>query len=279
MRAALFIAALTMSTPQCAPSAPADRIATLNLENYPKHGDQGSNALEMIRGLKVSAVALQEITRPEAFAAQAREELGPSWRFVWARPGGFQRVGLLYDSRQWDLIDTIAHEETLLHRQAKPAFEVVARPRVGGWLAGRAEPVHFFIVHLKATNKSEAIRARQLAALAPILAERRAAGKQVVFLGDFNSTNPTDRTRLDGLADTVSLSWASEDLDCTHYWARKEACTGHALDHVMTWAVPDAITVGGACVTDGCDPGDTCPVYRSRISDHCPVVVDLAPFE
>ena len=224
----------------------------------------------MIADLDVSAVALQEITKPTRFRAEAKASLGDQWDFVWASVGGFQRVGLLYDTDEMTVLSTTAHRETLLHNQAKPAFEVEVLPR------GAREPLHLFIVHLKATNKSEDVRARQLAALAPILKARREAGKQVVFLGDFNSTNNGDRARIARLTQDLGMSWASEGLPCTNYWARKDGCVGHPLDHVVSWEAPEAISVGGGCATDGCDPGDTCPIYHSQISDHCPVVVELS---
>lgn len=266
MRGLFLIAALSFALPRCEDT---ERIATLNLENYPKHPQQGPAAFAMIRDLDVSAVALQEITRPQQLAAEAREQLGPSWSFVWADTGGFQRVGFLYDTDEMTVLSTQAHSETLLHRQAKPALEVVVQPR------GADEPLHVFVVHLKATSKSEDIRAQQLAALAPILKARRDAGKRVVFMGDFNSTNDGDRQRISELSATLGMDWASEGLPCTNYWSRKDRCIGHPLDHVLSWEAPESIEVGGGCATDGCDPGDTCPIYHSQISDHCPVVVEL----
>lgn len=267
MRGLIVVAALSIHPLSC---EQGHRFATLNLENYPKHAEQGPAALDMIEDLDVSAVALQEITKPDQFRAQARAHLGQHWDFRWADRGGSQRLGFLYDSRELRVIGEIIHDDTLLHRNAKPAYEIVALPR------GQRTPIHFFVVHLKATNKSEAIRARQLEALAPILAARRAQGARVVFLGDFNSTNLGDRHRLQALAADTDLQWASESLPCTNYWARRDGCLGHALDHVMTWQEPRSVAVGGACATEGCEPGETCPIYHSLISDHCPVVVEMA---
>jgi endonuclease/exonuclease/phosphatase family metal-dependent hydrolase len=267
VRGLLLIAALSLSVPRC---ERPQRIATLNLENYPRHSGQGAAAFAMIKDLKVSAVAMQEITKPDAFTAEAKKHLGAQWDFVWAARGGMQRVGLLYNTDKLAVIGTEIHEETLLHRNAKPAFEAVVIER------GQTLPIHLFIVHLKATDASESIRAAQLLALAPVLAARRASGARVVFLGDFNSTNEGDRVLLDSLSGELGLFWASEGLPCTNYWARKDGCRSHALDHVLTWSEPASIEVGGGCATDGCEVGDQCPIYRSEVSDHCPVIVEMS---
>ncbi|MEL6348369.1 MAG: hypothetical protein AAFV53_34985 [Myxococcota bacterium] len=245
------------------------RVATLNLENYPKHDRQGPAAMALIEDLGVAAVALQEITQPERLAAQARESLGPHWRFAWTNVGSRQRVGVLYDGSRLQVIDEIVHRETLLHRGAKPAYEVVVQPIGGG------APLHLITVHLKARDSGQPIRAKQLAALRPILKQRMEEGKRVVLMGDLNSTGEADRRLLDTLARDAEMSWGSRGLPCTSYWARKDGCLGFALDHVISWAAPRAVDVGGACESDGCRPGEQCPIYYGEISDHCPVIVDL----
>lgn len=245
------------------------RVATLNLENYPKHDRQGPAAMALIKELGVSAVALQEITRPDQFAARAREDLGPQWDFVWANAGNQQRLGVLYDRNKLAVVDQKIHRETLLHRGAKPAYEVVVEPV--GWGA----PLHLITVHLKARNDGHPIREKQLRALAPILAERMRQGKRVVLLGDLNATGDADRSLLDALAQDQGMVWGSRRLPCTSYWARKDGCLGFALDHVISWTAPRKVSVGGACDQVGCRPGQQCPRYYGEISDHCPVIVDL----
>ena len=273
MRSLFLVAALSSSVPRC--GSQSTRLATLNLENYPRHAEQGPAAMAMLQEFHASSIAMQEITNPTQFAALARETLGPEWTFVWADAGWIQRVGLLVDTRRFTVQRQTVHRETLIHRGARPVLEVVLVPR-SRWGGRDGTPIHVFVAHLKSGSDSEPVRARQLAALEPILAARAAEGAAVVLMGDLNSTSTGDRERLAALAQAAGLSWASEGLECTSYWERRTTCSGHALDHVLSWAPPRTIAVGGACATEGCDPGEQCPLYRSQISDHCPIVVELA---
>ncbi len=245
-------------------------VATFNLENYPRHEGQGRAAFEVISGLEVSAVAMQEIVNPERFAREARRHLGASWRFVWSREGGPQRVGVLYDSDALELRGSRSHVETLLYPRARPALEVALMARASG------APVTLLVVHLKAGGEgAAATRRRQLDALSPVLDGLRERGAPVVLLGDMNSTTDADRAALASLARQRGLEWATEPLACTHYWSKKASCPAHPLDHALTGAPARDVRAAGACATVGCDPGDACPVYRREVSDHCPVRMSL----
>jgi len=263
----ILMLALMTALSQC---VPAHRIATFNIENYPKHDRQGEAALDLIDKMGVDIVALQEITRPDQFTEQVREELGANWSFVWAQVGGRQRLGFLYNERRFRLERTEIHRETLLHSGAKPAFEAVFRPIYGG------NPVHLITVHLKAGSDSHPMRKQQIEALTPLLDTRAAEGARLILLGDFNTTSDADRELLSDLAQRLSLSWASQTLPCTSYWARRSSCNGYSLDHVLTFRSPVRIAADGACNNIGCRPGQSCPRYCREISDHCPVVFDLS---
>jgi len=265
---ALVVAALVIRAHGCGDGEPSRvKVATFNIENYPKSAEQVPAVFALIASLDVSAVGVQEITEPGQFARDARAYLGPSWRFVYCEPCPEQRVGVLYDANDLDLLTTRSHDELVTYPGAKPAFE--ARLRHPG-----GDVVRLIVVHLKSGGAHVETRRRQLRALGQILGPDRSS-EQILVLGDFNTTSAADREGLDQLAGETGLTWASRDLECTSFWKRRQACTGTALDHVFTSAEPAGVAAHGACESHGCDPGTICPRYVRDVSDHCPVTVEV----
>jgi endonuclease/exonuclease/phosphatase family metal-dependent hydrolase len=250
----------------------AVRFATFNIEDFPKDRRQIEAVFEEIEAIRASFIAVQEIGEPEIFLREAQRRLGVRWDFahVDTRPIGDTRrghhIGVLFDSMKWRLIGTRIHEATRLEDgRNKPVLEV--RLRSGDLI------VRVLVVHLKYSTEGRAIRARQLAVLAPIVREVQRSGDRVVVLGDFNATELADRDDIAKLARDTGLVWASEPLACSAFWARSDGCPRSRLDHVLTWASPNRIHATGACETDGCEWQQACPVYAQHVSDHCPVVV------
>ncbi|HEU4538569.1 MAG TPA: endonuclease/exonuclease/phosphatase family protein, partial [Polyangiaceae bacterium] len=275
---ALALAAALPFTPWLCEPRPGLRVATFNIENYPKSPRQEAGAFEAIRGLEVAALGVQEIVEPAAFAAAAKRRLGDEWRFVFAEGGPKQRVGVLFDGGALELLSTHTYRETeRVYPGAKPTFEARLAPKAGGSLfgPGAGEVLRLLVVHLKAQGDGVERRRAQLQALRPVFAAAVGSGERVVLLGDFNATEPSDRDELGALADATGASWASRDLRCTSYWARADGCLGSALDHVIASAKPRRVAARGPCETEGCSPGASCPIFREEVSDHCPVVVDL----
>lgn len=264
--AALGFAAILLARPRCLPPRePA--VATFNVENFPQSERQIAGAFAEIREMGVAAVAMQEITDPDALRAAVRSELGPVWGVAISEGDDLQRLALIYDRQRFAPVSARTRDETRVKPRAKPILEVrlqsVASERI--W--------RLLVVHLKAGGAEHApTRAQQLAALGAVVAEGTAVGDRVVLLGDFNTTTTEDRDALRRLAVRTGLHWTSESLGCTSYWERTDGCRGSALDHVLTSDGGGSTAVGGACATEGCDPSDRCPLWRREISDHCPVV-------
>lgn len=247
------------------------RLATWNIENYPRNARQVEGAFAMIEELDVQAVAVQEITDPTHFAAQARARLGDHWHLVVPQPHAtpLQRVGLLVDTKTFKIDGVWVHDEVQIYPSAKPALEVRLVPRVGG------RALRTIVVHLKATGTGIEIRKRQLQALQPILARAKLTGDRIALMGDFNSTSPQDRVHIESMAAATSTVWASRDLPCTAYWNRADGCIGSSLDQVVTSQAPAKILARGPCESEGCDRKDSCPTFHAEVSDHCPVVFEL----
>jgi exonuclease III len=249
----------------CAQGPP--RIATFNIENYPKSASQEEGAFEAIRALGSPAVAVQEITDPDAFCGAAQRRLGPSWNCVFTdRPA--QRVGLLHDRSALELLSTAIHAQTEVYNGAKPVLEARLRPVAEG------SAIRMFVLHLKAGGDGGPVRERQLRALRPVLAAAVSSGERVVVLGDFNATGPGDAAFIATYARSLGLHFASEDVPCTAYWNRRDGCLGVALDHILT-SFRAEVRAEGPCRTEGCEMRPVCPVFHGAVSDHCPVTVEF----
>lgn len=245
------------------------RVATFNIENFPRDGRQVAGAFEAIEATEAPVVAVQEITEPDTFAREARARLGDEWRFVHDDGGNLQRLGVLYDGARFELAYARTHDDPQIEGRGKPLFEVRLR-RVSG---GRA--LRVFVVHLKAGGDFAHVRREQLRLLSPRIARAVDSWDEVVLLGDFNATGDADRRELARFAERVGLEWASEPLECTSYWDRTDGCRGSALDHAFTRDDPRDISARGPCESIGCQPGQRCPLFHREVSDHCPVTLDL----
>lgn len=266
--AAAGIAICAVTAPIWSSGCGKARVATFNIENFPKSSTQEEGAFDAIRSLDAVAIGVQEITDPSAFAAAAKRRLGEKWRFIHADRGPDQRVGVLFDSEALALISSRTIRAPEVYKGAKPAFE--ARFSRLGW-----DAIRIIVVHLKAGGDGISTRKEQLRALRPVVEEASQSGDELVLLGDFNATSDDDRGEIAALAEAADMKWASKDLACTSYWDREDGCRGSALDHLLTSGFSTGIRARGPCETEGCSPGKSCPVFHREVSDHCPVTIDL----
>jgi len=267
MRAWLLVLALVA----CRRESPELRIATFNIEDFPKSPAQVRAAFDELASTHAEIIAVQEIDDPALFARAAHERLGVTWQFVpsaWTQPEEHPRhLGVLFDSTRWQLAGTTLHTDTTLGTHHKPTLEVDLAPVGGGAL------LRVLVVHLKAGSDGYDIRKLQLAALARIL-DRLPRGSHTVVMGDFNATEAGDRTNIERVTQG-RLTWATKSLACSAFWRREDSCPRSRLDHALTWTAPHAVDVLGACKRDGCDTQQSCPLYATAVSDHCPVVITL----
>jgi endonuclease/exonuclease/phosphatase family metal-dependent hydrolase len=248
----------------CAPDAA--RFATFNIENYPKSTRQEEGALDLIRSMDVSAVALQEITDPERLLSAAKDRLGESWDVI-ATDRPHQKVALLVDKSVWTVRAARVLPYTEIYAGAKPTLDVE--------LQSERTSVRMFVVHLKAGGDGGSTRAAQLRALAPHVAVAANTERAVVVAGDFNATGPSDLEAIQAFARETGLDHISRDVPCTSYWSRRDGCVGVALDHILS-SRPDAgVEALGPCRDEGCEHRSSCPVYREEVSDHCPVAFEI----
>ncbi len=247
------------------------RIATFNIEHFPKHARQVEGAFDEIAGSGASIVAAQEITDPAVFLAAARRRLAPSWEFVHdhRRIENHHHIGALFDRQAWRFVSSEVHDDTRLGQQDLPVFEVRLAPVEGG------DVVRILVVHLRSTTAGRPVRERQHEVIVKLARAARDSGERVVVLGDFNATEDGDRDDLADLARSAGLVWATQSMPCTAFWRRDDGCPRSRLDHVLTSEPPMRATAAGGCATDGCDRQDRCPRFAEQVSDHCPVIVDF----
>lgn len=242
------------------------RIATFNIEYYPKSEAQATRALDVIASLEAPLVAVQEITAPSHLANLARAKLGDAWRLVVVNHRF--ATGVLFDTRRFELVSTHTHTSTVVFPAAIPVLEV----RFDDVATG--ERVRVFVVHWKAGGEHFPTRKRQMDVFAPILETARGSRDRIVVLGDFNATSEDDRVRIGSLAQEARVEWATRAIGCTCFWQRERDCVGSALDHILTTERVRNVRAAGECA-GGCPTTDRCPAWRDEVSDHCPVVVDL----
>ncbi len=246
------------------------RVATFNIEDFPKSPRQVPGAFAAILESDADIVAVQEIRSTTVLKHSARALLGPEWKFIASRRATSHRLGVLYDSEMFAVVSSKDHTELEVYRGARPAFEVRLRSRDDSKVI-----VRVITVHLKAGADGESVRRKQLDALESIVVKARSSGDKLIVLGDFNSTGSADHNRIGKLAKAGRLGWATEKIECTSYWRKSDGCVGSRLDHILTSETVDAAVARGACETEGCGRKPQCPVYREHVSDHCPVTIDL----
>lgn len=265
--AVLIVAVLALKF--CA-QRPSATIATFNIEEFPKSEAQVDGAFRTLRGLSADVVALQEITEPERFRRETTRRLDGRWRALFPDVSPEMSPGVLFDAQRYELVDTHTHEDTVLYDGARPVFEVELVDRRGGEL-------EFFVVHFKAGSDGLQVRRDQHRALRAILRRHGDSERTTILLGDFNSTEPADRTLVETTAERASLRWLSRRTECTGYWVPDGRCRSFDLDHVLADGLGGAAVSRGPCESVGCEPGDSCPVFHRRVSDHCPVTTELVP--
>lgn len=247
--------------------APGIRIATFNIENFPKNVRQIDGAFAEIAKLDAPIVAVQEITDLAVFRGAARAKLGHWWDLEFLETGSVlgHHLAVLYDSRRYQWVATRVHDGTRLGSTFKPVLDVELKDV-------RGHHVRVLVLHFKAGFENRPVRQRQHEALRRIIAEVKASGVPVVVLGDFNATGEADRDDLR----RAGLRWLTEPLACTAFLTRADGCPRARLDHVLSTQPAREVRAAGGCETDGCETRAACPLYATEVSDHCPVVVELA---
>ncbi len=281
------------------------RLGTWNIEWFPDHTHVGWLACA-IAWMNLDLLGVVEIRDTEAARARMAELLaelgrltGEPWQVDLQRCGAAasQHVGFLWDARRLRLAQ--GEDDWSLNDRARGPEEPCAgwlRPGRHGYFIPRDDAqagFHAIVVHLKSGARPEdaAERAAALANLARATARLGANGERVVLLGDFNTMGDGRRgsaaVEVQALAERAAaaapaLRQAPLLPACTEYYRGR----GGRLDHLLASAAMGTLEEGrtrvsGYCALAGCAPispwqaAERPAAYRS-LSDHCPVVVEIA---
>ena len=289
------------------------RVATWNLRWFPVGAppDQTEKPAEptdlnwlicAIRWMQLEILAIQEsLATPEATQAwktltkQLSVQTGENWRWHRQPCGGpnDHHLGLLWNDSRVALskFDSLWQLNSKATSARNPCTSGL-RPGQYAFVQSRQKDgvdFHLIAVHLKSGPTVFALEQRQKAfnridkAVAPLLKQDR----DVVILGDFNTMGAGDRqsqaSELKYLRRFVrkekpGFSDLPVQLQCSHYFRGH----GGQLDHVlvangMKEIAVKSVQVTGYCALAGCQRirGDYPLAYR-RLSDHCPVVLEIA---
>lgn len=264
------------------------RVVTWNLRNFPGPTQDAARLRERLHGLDADLLAVQEIHEPAALQA-----LLPGWQLALSEHGGRgqQRLGIAFDPATLELREPAReHADLSMRGHVRPGLSAYLRARDGG------PDFHVLVVHLKAMRDGHPLRVQQWSLLATIAGDLLRRDPDLVILGDFNATGAAGGSPQQEIADLeavlgpLGLRRMPADAPCSAYWdgARRDA-----------WHEPsllDLVWVAG--LHEGVDPGAEvrpvhhcarhhCRPFRSTLahpepdyvdlSDHCPVVLDVAP--
>ena len=289
------------------------RVASWNLRWFPVGSAPGQHQVSAeptdldwlvctIRWMQVDILAFQEsLATPEAtqawktLANKLSKQTGHTWRWhrqSCGRPDN-HHVGLLWNDSQVAL----SQFESLWQFNAKAtsardACKSGLRPGHYAFVKSRQNEgvdFHLIAVHLKSGPTVFAVEQRQKAlnridkAVAPLLKKDH----DVVILGDFNTMGAGDRQSQKSELKYLKRFVRKEkpgfsDLpvtpQCSHYFRGR----GGQLDHVlvandMEEIAVKSVQVTGYCALAQCQRirGDYPLAYR-RLSDHCPIVLEIA---
>ncbi len=284
------------------------RVAVWNLRNFPlderpEDPDLGysrrSNICDVedvLRGLDADVLVLAEVNDTRRFPPILRRagDEERDWRIAFAPRGGRfgQKTAVAWDDR---VLELTAEPVTLDGLEVSDG----ARPGVAVRLASRAAAFDATVVsvHLESTPRAWPRRKHQVEALTDAVRElvSRFGDEDVLVAGDFNTsgweggTPQRELQRVDRILRRAGLSRLTNGTGCTAYWEGlrggdgvfERTLTDHVFVRGRAFVAATPATSWLHCARLGCAerlisrPGEEDATFFD-VSDHCPVVVDVA---
>lgn len=280
------------------------RLGAWNIEWFPDHTDIGWLACT-ITWMNLDLLAIEEFRATPKADAQMRRLLvelgrltGAEWRVDLQRCGArpSQHVGFIWNAKRLRLV--AAGDSWPLNARAQgdgaPCAGYLRPGRAADFvpLDGTTPGFRAIAVHLKSGATAKDLAERRVALARLGAAASGADGMRVVVLGDFNSMG--DGTRDSGAAEVRALDRIAVDTSpgfthpmpapsCTEYYRGRGGALDHALvSRSLGYVAADQVQVTGYCALARCAPirawreVERPAAYRA-LSDHCPLVIGLAP--
>jgi endonuclease/exonuclease/phosphatase family metal-dependent hydrolase len=263
------------------------RVATWNLHNFPDPKQDGTRLRDRMAGLDADLIAVQEIHDPAALQA-----LLPNFTLALSEHGGrgHQRLGVAFDPQVLTQVEPAReHTELSMRGHVRPGLSVYLRAHGGG------PDFHVLVVHLKAMSDGYSLRTQQWSLLAELARDLLRHDPDLVMLGDFNATGPAGGTpqaelaALEAILGPIGLRRLAASEPCSAYWdgARRDAWQEPSLlDLVWVAGLQEGLDAATQvhplhhCARHHCQSFRSTDAYPepdfADLSDHCPVVLDLA---
>jgi len=298
--------AATIATIVSQPRGDALRIASWNLHWFPngRSGDQPSAAggtdVEWMAcamaSLRADVIAIQEVTtgpRGRTALLTLIERLDDltsgKWREVLdeCRGGRRQHVGFLYDSSRVTFADL--HDVAALNPNAG-ACAGGLRPGVIGRLRSGTTELQLLTVHLDSggTARDYNNRLKSIRRMTEAFPSRSVG--PLLALGDFNTMGcgecelPADVAeevlQLENLLTPAGYAFVHTDTNaptCSEHFGGKPQLLDRAVTNLPAMHVK--LEMAGLCAELACRRPRTTSAALSRLSDHCPIVVELTRAE
>ena len=271
------------------------RIVTWNLHNFPEPSQDQERLQGRLKGLGADVLAIQEIHDPAALQA-----LLPGWQLALmtvavmvllpsARARSWTKVKIAKHLFEHRYDYRAEHAELGMRGHVRPGLSVYLRGQGGG------PDFHVLVVHLKAKGEGHPLRVQQWRLLAEIARDLLRRDPDLVILGDFNATGPAggspgdELAALEGRLGPLGLRRLVGPDSCSAYWdgARRDAWHEPSLlDLVWVAGLTESQSAAAQAHPLHHCARHRCQAFRSTgahpepdyadLSDHCPVVVDLA---
>jgi endonuclease/exonuclease/phosphatase family metal-dependent hydrolase len=290
------------------PNERAPRIGTWNILYFPDAQEEPQGDEEKatdvawlacaMASLDVDILVVQEVKQSAAARDKQRELIDRlnewtdgDWRIELStcEPHDVQHPGFLYDANR--VTGSQFRDVPVLSPNGECSNDV--SPGFAGYFSIETGPdFHLIAVHMEAYKTAYALASRRdsVAAMAQVATDARAivADDDVIFAGDFNTTGCDECDPAVSSSDEV-LALNREvrllDVPCSLLPASL-ACShpgGSLLDHFvvaesMQELPPGAIAeVAGICSETECShPHEHYQLAIERVSDHCPITLELA---
>lgn len=256
-------------------------LGTFNMEWFgdnspddrkPRTGTDDALLARLIRDMDADVLALQEIENAEALKRLLR--LLPEYRFILGSTGGKQHVGFLY--RLPVEIDNVQELAAIAVEEGRTRAGLLVRCGIGQthWL--------MLVVHLKATSRADStpalesrsrelrrLQATQIRVWADSVLEKTKE-QNIIILGDWNDSPRKKQSALDTLKSALRLTFLTSDCMSCIYSGLP------TIDHIVMSDSALRYVLHGTLRTVN---------FRAmlpdkeaqRVSDHCPVVIQISP--
>jgi endonuclease/exonuclease/phosphatase family metal-dependent hydrolase len=276
-----------ISAPGPEPRGDSLRVVSWNLANFEgaRSGHDLARIQAVIAELDPDVLALQEIKDPQALA-----ELLPDWELKVSDKGGSgqQRVAIAWRADRVTLLESEEHPQLSINGRV--------RPGLSGYLRGRDDGPDFWllVVHLKAMPDALELRRGQWPHLVEIAAATAERDRDLLIVGDFNSTGPPggkpeiEHRELDLALGPAGLRRLPCATGCTAYYDGQRRDSWKEPSEIdLMWArdLAESLTQDAKvhswthCAASRCRDFRSSDAYPVRdyemVSDHCPVIVDL----